>query len=100
MLLGYSHCFNWEPLKNPFTVSLLIAVKVGESNNFAYHVPDWSKDVSFAGLKCRYEMRDFFFADDLKCSGVSNEVVRPQVRCVPFTISISLQFVIDTCQVD
>ena len=52
---------------------------MGTSGSNAYYVPDWSKDVSFAGLKCRYTMQDYNFADDLKCTGVSNDVVRPTV---------------------
>ena len=60
-------------------ISNFTGVKVGTSGNLAYYVPSWSQDVSFAGITCRYTMQDYYFADSLKCSGISNAVVRPVV---------------------
>lgn len=54
-----------------------ISVKVGGSNDLAYYVPSWSKDVAFAGVTCKYSMLDYYFADTLICSGISTDIVRP-----------------------
>ena len=52
---------------------------MGASTNLAYYVPSWSKDVAFAGVTCKYTMNDYYFADSLICSGISNDIVKPVV---------------------